>query len=58
MVASRSVVVLFCVDTVIVGVLQWLQSPFVTLQTQKGPKHEKDILKVPVDFSFLTIQSN
>ena len=21
-------------------------------QTQKGPKHEKNILKVPVDFSF------
>ena len=24
---------------------------------QKGPKHEKDILKAPIDFSFLTIQS-
>ena len=29
----------------------------VTPQIQNGPKHEKDISKVPVDFSFLTIQS-
>ena len=27
----------------------------VTPQTRKGPKHEKDISKVPVYFSFLTI---
>ena len=30
----------------------------VTSQNQNGPKHEKDISKVPIDFSFLTIQSN
>ena len=29
----------------------------VTPKTQKGPKHEKYIPKVPVDFSFLKIQS-
>ena len=28
----------------------------VTPQTQKGPKPEKNISKVPVDFSFLTMQ--
>ena len=26
-------------------------------RTQKGPKYEKNILKVPVDFCFLIIQS-
>ena len=30
---------------------------FVTIQTQKGPKHEKNISKVFVNFTFLTIQS-
>ena len=29
----------------------------VTPQTQKGPKHEKYIPKVPVDFSFLANQT-
>ena len=29
----------------------------VAPQTQKGPKHEKNIPKIPIKFSFLTIQS-
>ena len=29
----------------------------VTPQTQKGPKNEKNISRVHIDFSFLTIQS-
>ena len=31
--------------------------PFVMPRTPKGPKNEKDISKVPIDFSFLIIQS-
>ena len=35
----------------------YIYTPSVTPQTQKGPKHEKNILRVPVDFSFLANQT-
>ena len=48
--AGLGVVIQNSKGEVLVALFEKIQKPTVTPQTRKGPKHEKNILKVPVDF--------